>query len=47
MGKGHTDRCVLRYMVGTRGKGEVSVSTGINHLGFRTVRSLRMEATEK
>ena len=45
MGKGHTDRCVLRYMVGTRGKGEVS--TGTNHLGFRAVRSLRMEATEK
>ena len=45
MEKGHTDRCVSCYMVGTRGKGEVS--TGTNHLGFRTVSSLRMEATEK
>ena len=45
MGKGHTDRCVSCYMVGTRGRGEVS--TGTNHLGFRTVRSLRMEEAVK
>jgi formylglycine-generating enzyme required for sulfatase activity len=32
-----TDQYCTRYMVGTRGKGEVS--TGANHLGFRTVRS--------
>ena len=32
-----TDQYCSRYMVGTRGKGEVS--TGTNHLGFRTVRS--------
>ena len=31
-----TDRYCSRYMVGTRGKGEVS--TGTNHLGFRCVR---------
>jgi formylglycine-generating enzyme required for sulfatase activity len=31
-----TDQYCSRYMVGTRGKGEVS--TGTNHLGFRTVR---------
>jgi formylglycine-generating enzyme len=30
-----TDQYCLRYMVGTRGKGEVS--TGTNHLGFRCV----------
>jgi formylglycine-generating enzyme required for sulfatase activity len=30
-----TDQYCSRYMVGTRGKGEVS--TGTNHLGFRTV----------
>ena len=30
-----TDQYCTRYMVGTRGKGEVS--TGSNHLGFRTV----------
>jgi formylglycine-generating enzyme required for sulfatase activity len=30
-----TDQYCSRYMVGTRGKGEVS--TGSNHLGFRTV----------
>lgn len=30
-----TDEYCSRYMVGTRGKGEVS--TGTNHLGFRTV----------
>lgn len=32
-----TEQYCTRYMVGTRGKGEVS--TGSNHLGFRTVRS--------
>ena len=32
-----TDQYCSRYMVGTRGKGEVS--TGTNHLGFRLVRS--------
>lgn len=31
-----TDQYCTRYMVGTRGKGEVS--TGANHLGFRCVR---------
>jgi formylglycine-generating enzyme required for sulfatase activity len=31
-----TDQYCTRYMVGTRGKGEVS--TGSNHLGFRCVR---------
>src|SRR5271168_3808847 len=30
-----TDQYCSRYMVGTRGKGEVS--TGTNHLGFRCV----------
>ena len=33
-----TDQYCSRYMVGTRGKGEVS--TGTNHLGFRCVKSL-------
>jgi formylglycine-generating enzyme required for sulfatase activity len=33
-----TDQYCSRYMVGTRGKGEVD--TGTNHLGFRCVRSL-------
>jgi formylglycine-generating enzyme required for sulfatase activity len=32
-----TDQYCTRYMVGTRGKGEVN--TGSNHLGFRCVRS--------
>ncbi len=32
-----TDQYCSRYMIGTRGKGEVS--TGTNHLGFRCVRS--------
>jgi formylglycine-generating enzyme required for sulfatase activity len=32
-----TDQYCTRYMVGTRGKGEVT--TGTNHLGFRCVRS--------
>ena len=30
-----TDQYCSRYMVGTRGKGDIS--TGTNHLGFRTV----------
>jgi formylglycine-generating enzyme required for sulfatase activity len=33
-----TDQYCSRYMVGTRGKGEVS--TGTNHLGFRLVKSV-------
>ena len=32
-----TDQYCTRYMVGTRGKGEIS--TGSNHLGFRCARS--------
>jgi formylglycine-generating enzyme required for sulfatase activity len=32
-----TDQYCSRYMVGTRGKGEIS--TGTNHLGFRLVKS--------
>jgi formylglycine-generating enzyme required for sulfatase activity len=32
-----TDQYCSRYMIGTRGKGEIS--TGTNHLGFRCVRS--------
>ena len=32
-----TDQYCSRYMVGTRGKGDVS--TGTNHLGFRCVQS--------
>jgi len=32
-----TDQYCTRYMVGTRGKGEIS--TGSNHVGFRCVRS--------
>ena len=34
-----TDQYCTRYMVGTRGKGEIS--TGSNHLGFRFVRDAR------
>ena len=34
-----TDQYCSRYMVGTRGKGEVA--TGTNHLGFRAVRDAR------
>jgi len=34
-----TEQYCSRYMVGTRGKGEVS--TGTNHLGFRLVRDAR------
>ena len=33
-----TDQYCSRYMVGTRGKGEVS--TGTNHLGFRCVKTV-------
>jgi sulfatase modifying factor 1 len=33
-----TDQYCSRYMVGTRGKGEIS--TGTNHLGFRCVKNL-------
>jgi len=33
-----TDQYCTRYMVGTRGKGEIS--TGSNHLGFRCVKSM-------
>ena len=32
-----TDQYCTRYMVGTRGKGEIS--TGTNHLGFRRVKT--------
>jgi sulfatase modifying factor 1 len=32
-----TDQYCTRYMVGTRGKGEIS--TGANHLGFRCVQA--------
>jgi formylglycine-generating enzyme required for sulfatase activity len=32
-----TEQYCSRYMVGTRGKGEVS--TGTNHLGFRAVKA--------
>jgi formylglycine-generating enzyme required for sulfatase activity len=38
-----TDQYCSRYMVGTRGKGEVS--TGTNHLGFRGVMSPRPNAS--
>jgi formylglycine-generating enzyme required for sulfatase activity len=34
-----TDQYCTRYMVGTRGKGEVR--SGSNHLGFRCVRRIR------
>jgi formylglycine-generating enzyme required for sulfatase activity len=34
-----TDQYCSRYMVGTRGKGEIS--TGTNHLGFRCVKGAR------
>ena len=34
-----TEQYCTRYMIGTRGKGEVS--TGSNHLGFRCVKSLK------
>jgi formylglycine-generating enzyme len=38
-----TDEYCSRYMVGTRGKGEVT--TGTNHLGFRCVRAARGSVT--
>jgi len=38
-----TDQYCTRYMVGTRGKGDVD--TGSNHVGFRCVKDL--EATPK
>ena len=34
-----TEQYCTRYMIGTRGKGEVR--TASNHLGFRCVRSLK------
>jgi formylglycine-generating enzyme required for sulfatase activity len=36
-----TDQYCSRYIVGTRGKGEVS--TGTNHLGFRCVKDVRRQ----
>jgi sulfatase modifying factor 1 len=39
-----TDQYCTRYMVGTRGKGEVS--TGANHLGFRCVKVPEMVAAK-
>lgn len=38
-----TDQYCSRYMMGTRGKGEVS--TGSNHLGFRTVKAPEASAS--
>jgi len=38
-----TDQYCSRYVVGTRGKGEVS--TGTNHLGFRCVKAEKKEAS--
>ena len=38
-----TDQFCSRYMVGTRGKGEIS--TGTNHLGFRCVKPLVTSST--
>jgi len=40
-----TDQYCSRYIVGTRGKGEVS--TGTNHLGFRCVRDLAVNNSSK
>jgi formylglycine-generating enzyme required for sulfatase activity len=40
-----TDQYCSRYMVGTRGKGEVS--TGTNHLGFRCVKDAPKSDLEK
>jgi len=40
-----TDQYCSRYMVGTRGKGEVA--TGTNHLGFRTVLDRASRSTAK
>jgi sulfatase modifying factor 1 len=39
-----TDQYCSRYIVGTRGKGEIS--TGTNHLGFRCVKSSRQSASD-
>jgi formylglycine-generating enzyme required for sulfatase activity len=39
-----TEQYCSRYMVGTRGKGEIS--TGTNHLGFRLVKSAGIAARE-
>jgi formylglycine-generating enzyme len=39
-----TDQYCSRYMVGTRGKGEVG--TGTNHLGFRCVRAVAIAPSE-
>ncbi len=38
-----TDQYCSRYMVGTRGKGDIK--TGTNHLGFRCVRSIDVSAS--
>ncbi len=40
-----TDQYCSRYMVGTRGKGEVS--TGTNHLGFRCVKDVAKQPAAK
>ena len=40
-----TDQYCSRYMVGTRGKGEIS--TGTNHLGFRLVKPTQTTSTRK
>lgn len=39
-----TDQYCSRYIVGTRGKGEIS--TGTNHLGFRCVKDAREQAAQ-
>src|SRR5262249_45106743 len=39
-----TDQYCSRYILGTRGKGEVS--TGTNHLGFRCVKDVVHQATQ-
>jgi formylglycine-generating enzyme required for sulfatase activity len=40
-----TDQYCSRYMVGTRGKGDID--TGTNHLGFRCVMSAEEELAQK
>jgi formylglycine-generating enzyme required for sulfatase activity len=40
-----TDQYCSRYIVGTRGKGEVS--TGTNHLGFRCLKDLAVNNSSK
>ena len=40
-----TDQYCTRYMVGARGKGEVS--TGCNHVGFRCVQSVEVTVSKK